>query len=132
MNTTIKYIAAAMLLIITVTAHAQQPVKRTPEERAKREAQGLKNQFSLTDAQTAQCEQIIKKYAGKLAETRQAAKADSTKNKNAKQQLLKLRDDEIKAVLTTDQKSKFDNWKQEKQRHNGKAMRAPGDSTSRK
>ena len=134
MTTTIKYIAATMLLTIAIAAHAQQTTKRSPEEKAKREAQVLKNQLSLTDEQTAKCEQIIRKYADGLAETKPTG--DSIQSHNTKQQLLQKRNNEIKALLTPVQQSKFNQWMQKKQHPGGKAMRRNGngarDSVARK
>jgi Spy/CpxP family protein refolding chaperone len=121
MKTTIKCIAATMLLMIAVSAHAQQTTKRGPEERSKMEVRGLQKHLSLTDAQADQCEQIIKKYATQLSDAKQA-KSDSTRQGNTKQQLIKKRNAEIKALLTPEQQSKFENWKQKKQQHRGKAM----------
>jgi Spy/CpxP family protein refolding chaperone len=126
MKTTIKCIAATMLLTIAITVQAQQSAKLSPEEKAKREARVLKKQLSLTDEQASKCEQIISKYADGLAETK-PAKGDSIKLRSSKQQLVQKRNNEIKAVLTPDQQTKFDKWMQEKQHPGGKAMKRDGD-----
>ena len=121
MKTTI-YTFLVLLLSTAITVHAQQAANRPKEAREKTEARVLKQQFTLTDAQTAQCEQIIKKYTAQLAVAK-PAKTDSLKHEKNLQKLVKQRNEELKAVFNPAQKTKFDKWQQDKKSHNGKAIK---------
>jgi Spy/CpxP family protein refolding chaperone len=75
--------------------------KATPEERAKRQTEMMKENLSLTAAQEPKVSAINLKYAKKMEDVRKIA--DTTVQRKTFQNLNKQKDGELKAVLTADQ-----------------------------
>ena len=97
-----------LLLIISVTpAHSQgNPAgkghgNQTPEERAKRQTEMMKENLSLTTAQEPKVSAINLKYAKKMEDVRKIA--DTAVMRKTAQNLNKQKEGELKAVLTADQ-----------------------------
>ena len=97
----------AILLISFTSAYSQgnQPGmgrgNQTPEERAKRQTEMMKESLSLTAAQEPRVSAINLKYAKKMADVRKIP--DTAVMRKTAQNLNKQKEGELKAVLTTAQ-----------------------------
>lgn len=91
---------------------AQNRQRATPEERANRQTETLTKALSLTDEQKTAIHEINLKYAQKIADV---AKPDRD---SRREEFIKIQDERataIKALLTDDQKVKFDEHQKEMQ-----------------
>lgn len=84
-----------------------------PAERVERQTQQLKESLSLTDEQTAKVKAIYTKYGEKQREAFQKAReageeVDREKMREQMQATRTQQDNEIKALLTAEQKTKFE------------------------
>jgi hypothetical protein len=75
--------------------------KSSPEDRAKRQTEMMKESLSLTAAQEPKVSSINLKYAKKMEDVRKIA--DTAVQRKTFQSLNKQKDGELKAVLTADQ-----------------------------
>jgi Spy/CpxP family protein refolding chaperone len=75
--------------------------KATPEDRAKRQTEMMKDGLNLTAAQEPKVSAINLKYAKKMEEVRKIA--DTAAQRKSVQNLNKQKDGELKTVLTADQ-----------------------------
>jgi len=112
------------LLALFSNAYSQQKTTATPEEKANKWTEWMKNNLQLTDDQVPKVEAINLKYATKMREL----KNDTTQTKKEKQDVGKqdesAMDAEFKAVLTdaqytSYQAKKSDMNKQIKEKHTG-------------
>jgi hypothetical protein len=97
-----------MLLIISMTSiHAQNNPQRggrgsaSPEDRAKRQTEMMKESLSLTAAQEPKVSAINLKYAKKMEEVRKVA--DTVAQRKSAQKLNQQKEGELKTVLTAAQ-----------------------------
>lgn len=100
MKTTLKISMAALVLLFSVTgAMAQRPrqAKMTAEQRAEKMTQRMTEQLSLTDDQAKQIEQIC------LKNFDQMKKSDEDRS-----QRMQKMDDQIKQVLTAEQRETWE------------------------
>ncbi|MDP4240691.1 MAG: hypothetical protein Q8904_14605 [Bacteroidota bacterium] len=100
----------ALLLLIGSTVSAQnQQQRRTPEERAKMQADAVKTALSLNDDQTAKVVTILIATSKKVDSLRTANQGgDRQAMMTAMKPISDARDAQIKAILTPDQATKFD------------------------
>lgn len=114
-----KLVLLLVVMMITTTGLlAQQRQRATPEERAKKQTEALVKELGLTDEQKEKVYDINLKYAQPNEEL---AKMDREKRREAFQKIQKEKDDAIKAVLTDEQKKKYDEYQkgmQERMREN--------------
>ena len=101
-------VSLTVLFILSVTAvmaRQQGPGmgrgNATPEERAKRQTEMMKDNLSLTAAQEPKISAINLKYAKKMEEVRKIA--DTAVMRKSAQNLNKQKEGELKTVLTADQ-----------------------------
>ncbi len=78
-------------------------MRRSPEEQAKQ----LQTQLSLSDDQTSKITTILKAQAAKRDSIRTASNGDREAMMQAMMPLMKSSNDQIKALLTTDQAAAF-------------------------
>ncbi|MDP4291923.1 MAG: hypothetical protein Q8908_12640, partial [Bacteroidota bacterium] len=99
----------ALLLLIGSTVSAQnQQQRRTPEERAKMQAEAVKTALSLNDDQTAKVVTILIATSKKVDSLRTANQGgDRQAMMTAMKPINDARDAQIKAILTPDQATKF-------------------------
>ncbi len=103
------------VLFTFVAANAQQPATRPAQERAHAQAMRIKKLVSLSDEQTVKVEAIFLARA----EAVDAINADASKSPEQKKaDIQKVRDEkeaEIKAVLTADQYTQYQQQKANRQ-----------------
>lgn len=106
----------ALLLLIggTVNAQNQNQTRRTPEERAKMQADRFKTALTLTDEQTTKVYSILFDSSKKMDSIRTA---NAGGDRSAMMELVKpineARDAKIKAVLTKEQAETYEAKKAE-------------------
>lgn len=87
--------------------------KHTPEQQAEKVASKLQDKLSLTDSQTV----AVRTITLDAAQQKMAIKADTTLGKEARKEKIKAirteTDSKIKAVLTPEQKTKYEEMKKE-------------------
>lgn len=91
-----------------------------PAERVERQTQRLKETLSLTDEQTVKVKAIFTKYSEKQREAFDKARAsgeefDPEKMRSQMQATMASQDNEIKALLTAEQKVKYEAHIKERQ-----------------
>ena len=96
----------AILTMISTTTFAQGPGGggrggATPEERAKRQTDMMKENLSLTAKQEPKVSAINLKYANKMEDVRKIA--DTAVQRKTAQNLQTQKEGEFKAILTADQ-----------------------------
>lgn len=110
-------ILTAFLCLTLSMAFAQSPFsgseRLTPEQRATRQTEQLKEALALSDSQTASVQAINEKYALKGQEMRASAGGDRMKMRALFQDLNKARYEEIASLLTPDQLSAWSELKAE-------------------
>jgi len=100
-------IIVALIAMFSMTAMAQQGQKgggrggATPEERANRQTEMMKDKLSLTAAQEPKVSAINLKYAKKMEDVR--AIADTAARRKTALKLNDQKNGELKVVLTADQ-----------------------------
>lgn len=99
---TILLISLLTLIVGTTTSMAQG-MRMTPEERVKQ----LKDSLSLNDKQTEQITAIYKEL-GAQRQALQDSIQDRSAMREAMRGLMAKSDEKVKAVLTTEQKEKFE------------------------
>jgi len=110
------------ILIVTIFAFGNiqaQQQKRSPEERAKRQTQMVKEQCALTDSQAVIFENIALKYS-KLMEGFRDIPRDSTQlRRNKMDELNQKQTAEVKTILTPEQFVKYEKWMEENRNRMG-------------
>ena len=118
-------VALITLLLISVTSafsQGNQPGRghgnQSPEDRAKRQTEMMKENLSLTAAQEPKVSAINLKYAKKMEDVRKIT--DTVVQRKTFQNLNKQKEGELKVVLTPDQfKSYLKQVEEMKARRNG-------------
>lgn len=99
----------ALLLLIGGTVNAQNQTRRTPEERAKMQADAVKTSLTLTDEQTTKVYTILLVTSKQTDSLRTAnAGGDRTAMMGLMKPISDARDAKIKAVLTPEQAVQFE------------------------
>jgi Spy/CpxP family protein refolding chaperone len=98
--------AAAMFFGVTTVAHAQDPQQQSRGGRGNMTAMLLKD-ITLTPAQQAKSDSIQAKYREQMQALR-AGGGDQQEMRSKGRELQEKQRDEIKAILTDDQKKVFD------------------------
>lgn len=98
--------AAAMFLGISTVARAQDPQQQSRGNRPNMAAMLFKD-ITLTPAQTAKRDSIEAKYRDQMQALR-AAGGDQQEMRTKRTELMEKQRDELKAILTDDQKKTFD------------------------
>ncbi|MBK8518035.1 MAG: hypothetical protein IPL55_17650 [Saprospiraceae bacterium] len=124
------FLLLASLILVSVTAQYGQPgaPKRTAEERATSFVENLGKELTLTQDQSAKVMAIQLESIKKIDEIREKGMAGDDK-KAMRQQIMDANgaaDTQIKALLTDDQKSKFDAWQVKRQEEMKNRQPKPG------
>jgi len=98
--------AAAMFFGVTTVAHAQDPQQQSRGNRPNMAAVLFKD-ITLTPAQQAKSDSIQAKYREQM-QTLRAAGGDQQEMRAKSRELNEKQRDELKAILTDDQKKVFD------------------------
>ena len=104
----LSLLLAALLLagIFTTNSMAQGMMRMTPEERAKQ----LKDSLGLSDQQVAQIDSIFK-VMGAQRQALMDSVSDRDARREAMMKMMKGADEKIEALLTPDQKDKYEAMK---------------------
>lgn len=111
---TLKGIFTLALCLIFTASFLQrasaQGMMRSPEERAKQ----LKEQLKLDDEQVKKVEGIFKSVQEKMQEAMGSAQGDRDAMRKTMTDMMAKTDKDIEALLTKDQKKKYDEFKKER------------------
>ena len=115
----IKIMKKLFLLVIvfmnTIVTFAQDTLSKSPEQRTPQFVKQLKKELQLTSEQTEKIEIIQLKSLKQVDSIKVNAVAQDKKEINKKaRELTKAANVDIKAILTDDQRIKFDAWLAEK------------------
>ncbi|MEW6006000.1 MAG: hypothetical protein AB1695_11870 [Stygiobacter sp.] len=110
MKTTRIEVLFVLLILFTASALLAQPTRSTPEERA----QQLKEQLSLSDDQTEKVTTILIESEKKREAIFDETDGDRKVMRSKMVSLMKETDKKIDALLTNDQKEKYDELKKER------------------
>ncbi len=101
----------------------QQGQQLTPEERAARQTQLYKEQLALTDEQATKLEEITTKASEAMMAARNEQNADRQERMKRMQAILQTQNSEIMAILTDEQKKKFETMVAEQRTRGGQGGR---------
>lgn len=104
--------------LISVASFSQQ-AKPDPEARAKKISEKMKTELSLSEDQYAKVYDINLKYSRQMSGLRHEASEDRKEKMNAFRELNKGKQEELKAVLSEEQMSKYQDL-QKKMKHKGR------------
>jgi len=126
MEVYMRYWKVPMFLFVLVTggsATYAQRVQLSAEERATR----LKDSLSLSDEQTAAVVKIYQEVDQKRQDLFNSTSGDRQERMNAMRGLAEQTDQKIRALLTSDQKTKYDDMRKHRQeRGQGSRRRQDG------
>lgn len=111
-----KILLTIAVLFVTIASFAQNGARKTPEERAEMFMKGLNKEVTLTADQSSKI-QIIQMDGIKKIEEIRAKMTENSDRKAMRQEVIAINDateTKIKAVLTDEQKIKFDAWQDKK------------------
>lgn len=97
-----------------------QPPQRTPEERAKRETERVKEQVALTDSQAVKYEQIALKYAKMRGVFRDIPRDSVALFRQKMNELNDKKKVEVKQILSAEQFAKYEKWMEENRNRMGR------------
>ena len=104
----------ALLLLIGGTVNAQNQTRRTPEERAKMQADRFKTALTLTEEQTTKVYEIVLSAAKQMDSLRSANPGgDRASMMETMKPINAARDVKLKAVLTPEQATTYEAKKAE-------------------
>lgn len=125
---TLKVMLSLALCIMLTASFLQrasaQGMMRSPEERAKQ----LKERLKLDDEQTKKVEEIFKSAQDKMQEVMGNTQGDRDAMRKTMIDLRAKADKEIEALLTKDQKKKYDEVKKEQEKRMRARMRERRDN----
>ncbi len=104
------------ILLATLCSFAQKTPKRNAEERAEMYVRSLNKELGLTADQSAKIRVIQLEYFKKIDEIREKG-MENTDKKTMRQDIKAANDanqTQIKALMTDEQKTKFDAWQAQK------------------
>ena len=109
-----------VLLLFSFDAFAQQGqggpgrgYNMEPKEMAKRITNQMKETLVLTADQLPQIEKLNLKYAEKMNEARDKADGDRESMRSTMMAMMKEKDVELKNILTSEQFTKWEEWRKE-------------------
>ena len=118
---------AALFVLAAVALRAQPgggPGRMSPEQRAEQQTASMTEQLSLSEAQSTKVGEINLKYAQKMKELRDKADGDREAMRSAMGAIRQEQDAELQTVLTQEQWTKWDAYRQE-QRANWRGGNPP-------
>jgi Spy/CpxP family protein refolding chaperone len=120
-----KLILLVIVFMTTIVTFAQDTLSKSPEQRTAQFVKQLKKELKLTSEQTEKIEIIQLKCLKQVDSIKVNAVAQDKKEINKKaREMTKAANVDIKAILTDDQKIKFDTWLAEKK---DKTIKKAGD-----
>ena len=120
-----KLILLVIVFMTTIVTFAQETLSKSPEQRTAQFVKQLKKELKLTSEQTEKIEIIQLKCLKQVDSIKVNAVAQDKKEINKKaREMTKAANVDIKAILTDDQKIKFDTWLAEKK---DKTIKKAGD-----
>ncbi len=131
-----KLLLPLLALVLSATAASAQAgpgpggrPQRTPEEMAARQTEGLTRQLGLSADQSAKVQQIMLARGQEMQAVRGQLQAGTADRQQLREQMLAGRtkyDDQLKAVLTPDQYTKYTTMQANRREHM-RDMAAPQD-----
>jgi hypothetical protein len=110
-----KLFLLVIVFMNTIVTFAQDTLSKSPEQRTPQFVKQLKKELQLTSEQTEKIEIIQLKSLKQVDSIKVNAVAQDKKEINKKaRELTKAANVDIKAILTDDQRIKFDAWLAEK------------------
>jgi hypothetical protein len=110
-----KLFLLVIVFMNTIVTFAQDTLSKSPEQRTAQFVKQLKKELKLTSEQTEKIEIIQLKSLKQVDSIKVNAVAQDKKEINKKaRELTKAANVDIKAILTDDQRIKFDAWLAEK------------------
>jgi hypothetical protein len=110
-----KLFLLVIVFMNTIVTFAQDTLSKSPEQRTAQFVKQLKKELQLTSEQTEKIEIIQLKSLKQVDSIKVNAVAQDKKEINKKaRELTKAANVDIKAILTDDQRIKFDAWLAEK------------------
>jgi Spy/CpxP family protein refolding chaperone len=106
-----KLMMIAVLVGLTVAAQAQDKERKTPEERAQMRTEHMTKELGLSAEQAAKVQAINLKYADQGEELRKEREGDHAEARKDGKAMRDAHDAEMKAVLTPEQYTK---WQEKK------------------
>lgn len=106
-----KLILLVIVFMTTIVTFAQDTISKSPEQRTAQFVKQLKKELKLTLAQSQKIESIQLKCLKQVDEIKAKAVGPDKKESNKKaREVTKAANVDMKAILTDDQKTKFDTW----------------------
>jgi len=100
-----------IVLMTTIVTFAQDTLSKSPEQRSAQFVKQLKKELKLTLEQSEKIESIQLKCLKQVDAIKAKAIGPDKKESNKKaREMTKAANVDIKAILTDDQKTKFDTW----------------------
>jgi len=131
-----KFLLPLLALALSATAASAQTMpdqagrpRRTPEEMATRQTEGLTRQLGLSADQSAKVQQILLARDQEMLALRGQMQAGTADRKQLREQLLAGRakyDDQLKAVLTPEQYTKMQTMQASRRQRGGMNMPSEG------
>lgn len=116
----------AALLISANTVYSQD-FKKSPEERAQKRAEKLKEKLSLTDDQYKQVYDAFLSQSQQMKSLKEAGEQDKTARREKMKSIRQNTDATVNGLLNSDQKTKYDQLKKErKEKHMQKKKHKKG------
>lgn len=126
-----KLFVLALAALFTVSAFAQNKQKGTPEERADKVTNRMKEKLNLSDEQVAKIKAINLDAAKKKEELKAKGKDERKQMRTQVNNIETERDSKIMEVLTEEQKAEYTKMKEKaKDRRQNKGKHKKGDNDS--
>ena len=128
---TLLFIAAATILTMSLSAQDRNR-QFSAEDMAKRQTESLKKELNLTAEQETKVKEVYLKYAKKQEERMKArqgqnrqsmSEEERTKAREEMEKSNKERDTELKAVVTAEQYTKYEKWRDGQTNRRGQGRR---------
>lgn len=103
------------MMMLSVNMFAQQGAQTDPATRAKMQADRLKTELTLTDAQYDQVLAVTKKSAEKMAQLREQNSGDRAALQTERRKMALENEEEFKKILTAEQWTTYIAWKEKRQ-----------------
>jgi Spy/CpxP family protein refolding chaperone len=119
-------LAAIAVVFVCSTALGQQRQRPSSDDIAKKQTEQMTKNLSLTDDQKAKVDAINLKYAKKQEEAFKSSKEDREAKREEMKKTRDAKDSELKAVLTADQYTKYQQIREEQKNKRGEKGKGKG------
>jgi Spy/CpxP family protein refolding chaperone len=103
-------IGCVALMMVSLAGFAQ----KSPEQRVEKQVQKLKTELQLSDDQTAKVQATTQKRADQVQTMRNGSKENKRENRAKLKTTMEEYDAEMKAILTPEQYTKFEEIREDK------------------